>query len=548
MIRGNAFRVTHCLAIYSIFLSGANLLAQKSSLAESTAEAEAANSLQASGTVFHDANRNGRYDPPEQRLAGIKVSNGREIVATDAKGRYTIPIDDDSIVFIIKPRGWATPLNQHNLPRFYYIHKPAGSPEQRYAGVAPTGPLPESIDFALYQQEEPDQFRALMFGDTQSRNKTEVGYMTHDIIEQVIAENAHEASLGVTLGDIVFDDLDVFEPHNQAIALIGIPWYNVIGNHDLNFDAASDELSDETFESHYGPSYYSFDYGPVHFMVLDDVMWHAAEEGKRAHFTGGLGERQMAFIRNDLERIPENQLVVLMMHIPLVNVEDREELYRMIEKRPFAISISAHTHYVKHYFLDQQDGWQGEQPHHHIVNVTVCGSWWRGAPDELGIPHATMSDGGPNGYSILTFNGHEYDLEFHAARRPADHQMNIYLPKEIRQAEAMTSVVIANVFNGSERTQVRFRVLPDGPWTDMQRFEGIAPYFAQLKAIEASLDEPLGLTLPGPSVTNHLWRAMLPPTLPAGTHVLEVEATDMHGKKYVDRETLRVLPQPMRNP
>ena len=63
------------------------------------------------------------------------------------------------------------------------------------------------------------------------------------------------------LGDIVFDDLSVMEPLNQAIALIGLPWYNVIGNHDLNMDAPNDELSDETFERFYGPAYYSFDHG-----------------------------------------------------------------------------------------------------------------------------------------------------------------------------------------------------------------------------------------------------------------------------------------------
>ncbi len=368
--------------------------------------------------------------------------------------------------------------------------------------------------------------------------------MTHDIIEQIVAANAHDASLGVTLGDVVFDDLDVFEPHNQAIALIGIPWYNVIGNHDMNLDAADDARSDETFESLYGPSYYSFDHGPVHFLVLDDVMWHGAKGDQRGHYTGGLGEIQMEFIRNDLSLIPEDQLVVLMMHIPLVNVEDRTDLYRLIEDRPFAMSISAHTHFVKHHFIGEEDGWRGQQPHHHVVNVTVCGSWWRRAPDELGIPHAMMSDGGPNGYSIFSFDGQKYDIEFRAARRPADYQMDIYMPQEIPSNEAISTAVIVNVFNGSEKSKVRFRVLPDGDWKEMERVDGVAPYFADLKAVEASQEAPLGLTLPGPSVTDHLWRAMLPPILPPGTHLVEVEATDMHGKKYVDRQGIRVQDLP----
>lgn len=498
----------------------------------------------AQGFVFHDANGNRKRDPDEIGIPGVKVSNGREIVVTDAEGKYETHVSNDTIVFVIKPRGWMTPLNAEKLPQFYYIHKPEGSPAQKFPGVAPTGPLPESIDFPLTPQKEPDQFKALLFGDTQPRNVQEVEYMAHDIIEQVVAEKGHDASLGVTLGDIVFDDLSVFKPHNQAIALIGIPWYNVLGNHDINFDAKDDVHSDETFESIYGPSYYSFDYGPVHFLALDDVAWHGATEANRGFYKGGLGPQQMEFIRNDLALVPKDQLVVLMMHIPLMDVEDRQDLYRLIEERPFTLSISAHTHFLKHHFITKEDGWMGPEPHHHMVNVTVCGSWWRGSPDELGIPHATMSDGGPNGYSIISFDGTKYDLEFRAARRPADYQMNIYLPQEITIADAITTTVVVNVFNGSKKSTVRMRILPDGPWKDMERVDGMDPFFVDMKKGEAGPIANPGITLPGPSLTDHLWRAMLPATLPAGTHMIEVETTDMHGKVYVDRESLRVVPLP----
>lgn len=498
----------------------------------------------AQGVVFHDENGNRKRDPGEKGIPGIKVSNGREIVLTNADGKYETHVSDDTIVFVIKPRGWMTPLNRDKLPQFYYIHKPAGSPGQKFDGVKPTGPLPESIDFPLMPQEEPEQFKALLFGDTQPRNVQEVEYMAHDIIEQVVAEKAHGASIGVTLGDIVFDDLSVFQPHNQAIALIGIPWYNVLGNHDINLDAPNDTMSDETFESIYGPNYYSFDYGSVHFLVLDDVAWQGATETARGFYKGGLGKDQMEFIRNDLALIPKEQLVVLMMHIPLVDVEDRQELYRLIEERPFTLSMSAHTHFLKHHFITKEDGWMGPEPHHHIVNVTVCGSWWRGAPDELGIPHATMSDGGPNGYSIISFDGTKYDLEFRAARRPADHQMNIYLPQEITVADAMTTTMVVNVFNGSQRSKVRMRILPDGPWKDMERVEGMDPYYVDMKKLEAGPAPVAGITLPSPSMTDHLWRILLPPTLPVGTHMIEVETTDMDNKVYTDRESIRVVALP----
>jgi C terminal of Calcineurin-like phosphoesterase/N terminal of Calcineurin-like phosphoesterase/Calcineurin-like phosphoesterase len=505
----------------------------------------------AQGMVYEDLNNNRRRDADELGLEGVKVSNGKDIVLTDAQGKYQLPVSDDCIIFVIKPRGWMTPLNVNKLPQFYYIHKPAGSPANfKYPGVAPTGPLPSSIDFPLTQQSEPEQFRALLFGDTQPRNVKEVEYMTHDIIEQIITEKKHGASLGVTLGDVVFDDLDVFEPHNQAIALLGLPWYNVIGNHDMNYDAANDKLSDETFERHYGPSYYSFDYGTVHFLALDDVMWHGPTAAEQGRFTGGFGPEQMQFIKHDLSLIPKDQLVVLLMHVPLVNVDDRQELYRLIEDRPFALSISAHTHYLKHHFIGQEDGFRGANPHHHFVNVTVCGSWWRGATDEQGIPHATMSDGGPNGYSIISFDGAKYDIEFRAARRPAEHQMTIHMPEAINSAQALTTPLVVNVFNGSKRSTARFRVLPSGAWQAMERVDGVDPHYLQMKLLEASATPPNGTPLPAPSVTDHLWRSLLPATLPVGTHIIEVEATDINGKVHVNRRAIRVeeIPKPAPKP
>ena len=512
------------------------------------AQSVAASKETARGVVFEDLNGNRTRDAGEKGLPGIKVSNGIDIVLTDDQGQYALDVSDDAIVFLIKPRGWMTPLNAQKLPQFYYIHKPKGSPESKYPGVAPTGPLPSSIDFPLTRQAEPDQFRALLFGDTQPRNVREVEYMAHDIIDQVVAEKAHGASLGVTLGDVVFDDLSVFEPHNQAVALIGLPWYNVIGNHDMNYDAPNDKLSDETFERYFGPSYYSFDYGSVHFIALDDVVWHGATETARGRYTGGLGPEQMKFIKNDLNMIPKDQLVVLMMHVPLVDVEDRHPLYRLIEERPFALSISAHTHFLKHHFIGKEDGFNGPAPHHHFVNVTVCGSWWRGAIDELGIPNATMSDGGPNGYSIISFDGNKYDIQYRAARRPADYQMNIHLPREVNPAEALSTAMIVNVFNGSKQSKVRFRRLPDGPWLPMERIDGVDPYFAQMKQAEASDTPPNGTPLPEPSITDHLWRALLPAGLTAGTHQFEVEATDASGKVFTDRETLRVVELPKPKP
>lgn len=503
--------------------------------------ARGAEPQKARGIVFHDENQNGVRDEGEEGIGEIRVSNGREIVTTDDRGRYELPVDDDTILFVIKPRDWMTPVDEDQLPQFYYIHKPHGSPDLRYAGVEPTGPLPESVDFPLYEREEPDMFKALLFGDTQSRNLEEVEYMAHDVVERVIREDAHGAAFGVTLGDIVFDDLSVLEPHNKVIGLIGIPWYNVIGNHDLNYDAEDDHHSDESFERLYGPAYYSFDHGPVHFIVLDDVVWVGPQEGEdRGRYFGGLGEEQMEFVRNDLARIPESQLVVLLMHIPLVQVEDRQELYELIQERPACMSVSAHRHFHEHRLIGEEDGWLGPQRHHHVINVTVCGSWWRGAPDERGIPHATMSDGAPNGYSIFTFDGQNYGIEFRAADRSDDYQMAIHAPETIMLGEAETTVVMANVFNGSEESMVEMRVGEDQPWKKMEQITAPDPAFVRMKEQEEKSPPPKGRPLPEAHETDHMWRGTLPPGVGEGAHTIEVRTVDMFGKKHIGHRVIRV--------
>ena len=493
----------------------------------------------ATGVVFHDANNNGRFDAGERPLPDVRVSNGRQIVPTNRSGRYELPLADDMALFVIKPRGWRTPLSADMLPQFYHLHKPHGSPPLKFGGVAATGPLPESVDFALYPQEEPDQFHALLFGDPQPRNQQEVDWIAHDVIDELVGT---DASFGVTLGDIAFDDLTTFEPLNRAIALLGIPWYNVIGNHDINYDAHTRAHVNETYERVYGPSYYSFDYGPVHFLVLDDINWLFDEGKGEGHYVGGLGPEQLEFIRTDLAQIPEQQLVVLMMHIPLVDVEDRHELYRLIEQRPFCISVAAHEHVHEHRFIAREDGWRGPQPHHHIINVTVCGSWWSGAPDDRGIPHALMADGAPNGYSIISFDGTKYALEYKVAGRPADYQMLIQAPEVIAAGRAGDTAVFVNVFNGSERSTVEMR-LGDGDWRPMERAAIVDPNYQSVFDLEDALlaaSPKAWRKLPKPARSTHVWTAKLPADPPPGTHRLQVRTTDMFGKTFEASRAIRI--------
>ncbi len=103
-----------------------------------TAAAAVPGAVTASGQVYEavGAARTG--------IAGVMVSNGRDVALTDADGRYTLPVTDETILFVIKPSGYMTPVDPVTmLPRFYAIHQPAGSPAAlglTFEGIAPTGP------------------------------------------------------------------------------------------------------------------------------------------------------------------------------------------------------------------------------------------------------------------------------------------------------------------------------------------------------------------------------------------------------------------------
>lgn len=500
----------------------------------------------AKGFVFDDRNGNGLKEDNEPGIPNVLVSNQLEVVKTNQDGLWSLPVrGEDCVFFVIKPRGWMPPTSDQKLPRFYYLHKPKGSPETHFPGVKPTGPLPASIDFALRKQEEPNKFKAHFFGDTQSRNKKELGYMARDTIQELIGS---DAQFGVTLGDIMFDDLSLFDAHNSLVALIGVPWWNVIGNHDLNFDSPDDKHSDETFERIYGPAYYAYQWGPVNFVVLDNVMWGGSKKtAGTGTYTDGLGPDQLTFLANLLPHLPEDELLMLMMHIPLKNSEqprpltdERKRLFRLIEKRPYTMSISGHEHWHAHLFLDEKDGWQGEKPHHHIVNVTVCGSWWRGEPDEHGIPHALGRDGAPRGYSTITFDGNQAVVDFKASRRPAGYQLRIEAPDAVAAEEKKIPVHV-NVFNGSKHSKVRMRLGAEGAWIKMDKTLERDPDFLALKKREAKRTDKLeGVSLPAPVVSHHLWKAELPLELPRGVYRLWVQTEDMSGRTYDASHVIRV--------
>ncbi|WP_226390991.1 calcineurin-like phosphoesterase C-terminal domain-containing protein [Penaeicola halotolerans] len=488
------------------------------------------------GYVYEDLNGNFKKERREKGVAKVSVTNGIDVVQTDASGRYTLPIKDDQIIAVIKPSGYELPKNDLNLPQFYYIHKPAGSPELYYKGVAPTGDLPKELNFALTPVQEDMNFTALVFGDPQPYSLMEVEFFEKGVVNEVIG--VQNVKFGMSLGDLVGDDLTLLKPYQNVIAKIGVPWYNVMGNHDQNYDVEEDIYADETFEAHFGPSNYAFNYGKVHFIVLDDILY--PDPRGRMGYWAGFREDQLAFIKNDLALVPKDHLIVLAFHIPLFDEgfgdtfrdSDREALFDILKDFPHTLSLSAHTHLQRHDFFYEEAGWQQREPHHHYNVGTTSGDWYKGKNNEKGIPVSRMRDGTPKGYAYIDFNGNQYELRYKVVDQSPEYQMEIFAPKVVEKDKRTTAGIFVNFFIGNEKSTLRYRI-DGGEWQDMRYMEDYDPIYL-LEMFEWDTTEELidGKRPSNPQRSKHLWRANVPNNLSEGQHTIEIEAIDMFGKRY----------------
>ena len=521
----------------------------------------------AKGHIFEDRNGNASWEADEPGIPNVRVSNGIDVVLSDANGAYSIDVGEAAVLFITKPAGFTTSLNDHMLPQFYYIYQPEGSVSGlRYAGVDPTGPLPENVDFPLRQQSESNQFEAILFADTQPQTSAELDYIRDDVIAELIDTTA---VFGMTLGDIMFDDLSLFPRYNAIIAQLRIPWYNVPGNHELNFLAPDDRTSLETFKRYFGPPYYAFEYGQTYFVVLDNIYYNGNGQSDPADYRGNGGiesrftDEQLQWLKNELVHVPNDRLVFLTMHAPLKtytsspDTMNRRELLKLLNGRPHLYAVAGHTHTTEHHYLGAEDGFTGPGKFHHHVLSTVSGSWWSGPIDDRGIAVAEQRDGTPNGYHILEVDGVDLTVRYKAAGKPAHYQMRVVLDvahhhhlspatRDFRPGElldgrlsvdevAATNVVV-NLFDGGPNSKIVFWV-EDGAAVEMEPRATIDPYVNELFMRNRDTIKPWVEAIP----SSHIYVADLPDDLQPGTYTLTVKATDEFGRHHHAHKILEVM-------
>ncbi len=496
------------------------------------------------GYVYDDANGNSRRDGREKGVASVVVSNGRDVVLTDAKGFYQLPLEGDGVVFVVKPSGYAVPTDADNLPRFYYFHRPEGSPPgMKHPGFAPTGPLPSSVDFALRKSPEPDDFSFFLFGDPQPYSLRELDCFRRGIVEY--AAQRKGPAFGISLGDICGDDPGLHKPYAEVMRQMGLPWYNVVGNHDRNYDAPDDYHSNESFSALFGPTDYAFRYGRAHFIVLDDIIAKKRVPGER-DYSAGLRDDQLDFVENYLKLVGKDELIFMAMHIPLARVErafDQKALARlfgMLREYTNVVALTAHTHTQNQLLYGEKEGWLGKKPFYEYNVGTTNGDWYSGELDGRGVPVSTMRDGTPKGYAVMEVKGNAYSADYFVPGKPDGYDMQIYCPKVISNHKNTSASIYVNVFLGSPEDNVEYRI-DGGEWKKMQRVDEPDPTYTWLVMRWDMAEELMpGKRPSNPEASAHLWRAPLNPRLALGEHKVEIRAADIYGRTRTGLTAYRI--------
>ena len=525
-----------------------------------------------SGVVFEDKDGAGQPGAGNPGLAGVLVSNGKDVAVTDADGRYTLPLPEEAAIFVIKPAGFMPPVDPAtNLPRFYRLHQPEGSPASlnlTFAGVPPTGPLPASVDFALRRQDEPDAFEVVMFTDPQPETDVEVDFIREDVIEALAGT---KAKFGLTSGDIMFDDLSLYDRYNGIIGTIGLPWWNIGGNHDLNFEAPDRRRSRETFKRVFGPNYYAF------FYAQDAVPDARRRRLSRRRQDQAACRRQIrGTARRDPARIhPQRARAYARRHADrdrdahpaahLSRPARPRQLARQGQPRGAVRAVrgaALHRQLLRPHPHDRASLFrrrrrlEGRGPHHHHVMTAVSGSWWSGPYDHRGVACADSRDGSPNGFHILSVDGNAYKTRFVPAKEPNGRQIRLSVEshfhaanREIKyqfrpgqlngspigRATLGAATLVANVFDGGPKTKVTMRIGDRAP-IEMARDTMPDPFVEDVFARNEATKKPWIKA----EVSSHIWTARLPVDLAVGAHRVVVEAITEYGDVVSGRLALEV--------
>jgi hypothetical protein len=341
--------------------------------------------LTVSGTVFVDHSGGGAGNISAEPLAGVLVSDGHQVVRTDALGHYVLPLPESgALIRLSIPSGY-WPRDNHWFQRVPAVE-----------GAV--------CDFPLNVREETSPWYMVQV--------TDIHYMkpaarhVRVFCGQVNALKTPPAFV-MSTGDLVMEsnhltkDSDIrplFTDYFTAMAGLHAPLFNLPGNHDLagvtGHMSADDPLYGlRGYEALVGPAWYSFNYAGVHVLALDASLIYGG------HVHGGFCPECLAWLRADLERTPLEQPLLIFLHQNAASWDNPGNLQEALAGRKVLGIFGGHTHKVRSYT------WAGYQMHE---GGALCGRFWVLA----------CADGSPRGFSILKITPDSADTRYVVADSP----------------------------------------------------------------------------------------------------------------------------------
>lgn len=469
------------------------------------------------GIVFLDINKNGKKDSTEKGLRNISVSNGDTIVMTDKNGKFSFPLEGGISIFPILPSNYRMSFSSIGNACFKYI------------GYSPVDEKSEDIIFPVNKIIPEDNFRIGAVGDIQVGDREEINYANQTIIPELASRS--DLAFNIFLGDLVNDESALFPELESMLKNVASSVWTVYGNHDR---VAPGNNQDKAYNEYFGASHYAFNYGEVHFIVLNNV-W---SDGTRK-YEGRITDQQLRFVNNDLALVPKSKLVVICQHIPMVYTKNKDQLLAMLEKRgQRVLFLSGHTHQVSRHQL-------GENIDELVVGAS-CGNWWVGEKDWQGIPTALMQCGAPRNYFVVDFSKDKYSFSFKGIGLDENRQMDIWVAGQDSLdcriagfSEYKRNEVIANIYGGGDSTKVRLKI-GNGLWIPMKKMLLTAPNVSRLSAMNKIGNYPSGFSRKAAlrnSPSSHIWVGYLPAEIINGVQKIQIEAND----KFFHAEGIRFL-------
>lgn len=364
-------------------------------------------------------------------LAGVVVSDGVEVVQTDKKGVYQFKSAKKwGYVFISIPKDYEV-SSEGVLPQFH-------------ATLTEKADKAERHDFNLVKVNQ-EKYRVYFLGDMHLADRTNDLNQFDNCMKEVKADimNDDVKSYVITLGDMTWDLYwysrnYYFPQYLESVnsffknAAKQVQFFHTIGNHDHDMSKAGDFDTVIEYVKDIAPTYYSFNIGDVHYIVLDDILCtnvggdpYATPKPVR-DYEDEITAEQLKWLAKDLFFVSKTTPVIVTSHAPVYKETKKNENTYYLNNSETLISkfkgynvdfVTGHTHVL--YNVDKPS----ESIYEHNAGA-VCASWWWSGYLTPGIHICT--DGAPGGYSVWDITGTDKKWRYKGTGRDANEQFRSY--------------------------------------------------------------------------------------------------------------------------